>query len=124
MWNIVTSALTGAIATQTGEITSKLISEMLNEAEISNHTSKVTQEVIFILSNIQGMNQAHSRDLKRATPMFSLRDGTIVKFYQNLAFDHIFLSDVDGKLIYGGYISRIQANDLTQALNTIRVNFT
>ena len=70
------------------------------------------------------MSQAHSRDLKRATPMFSLKDGTVVKFYQNLVFDHIFLADSEGKLIYGGVISRIQADSLKEAINTIRRKFT
>lgn len=120
MWNVVGQALLGAIAGQTGEIVTKAVDGLLNEAETSNYTSKVTEEVIAILFKVPGMSQAHSRDLKRATPIFSLRDGTLVKFYQNLFCDHLFLVDSEGKLIYGGFISRIQADSLSKAISQIR----
>ena len=47
-----------------------------------------------------------------------------MKFYQNLFCDHLFLVDSEGKLIYGGFISRIQADSLSKAISQIRREFT
>ena len=124
MMDIVGKALIGAVAGQAGEIVSRALDELLDEAKTSNHTSKVTEEVIAILFSVPGISQAHSRDLKKATPLFSLKDGTIVKFYQHLFCAHIFLTDCGGNLIYGGFVGRIQADGLNEAINKIRREFT
>lgn len=124
MLDIVGKALSGAVADQAGEIVSRALDELLDETKTSNHTSKVSEKVIAILFSVPGISQAHSRDLKRATPLFSLKDGTIVKFYQNLFFDHIFLADSEGNLIYGGFVGRIQADGLKEAISKIRREFT
>lgn len=124
MLNVVGNALTGAIAGQAGEVVSKVVGELINEVETSNYTSKVTEEVIAILHNVPGISKAHGRDLKRARPMFSLKDKTVVKFYQNLLFEHIFLADSEEKLIYGGFVNPIQADGLKEAIIKIRREFT
>jgi hypothetical protein len=78
-----------------------------NEAvEVINQPpSAETKIVIDRLRNVPGMMAAHSRDFTSAIPYFRLKDGTIVKIYEN-PFNvlHIFLADKTGqKLIYGGY---------------------
>ena len=124
MLDIVGKALFGAVAGQAGEIVSRALDELLSEAKTSNHTSKITEEVIAILFRVPGISQAHSRDLKRATPLFSLKDGTIVKFYQNPFCEHIFLADSEGNLIYGGFVGWIHADGLNKAISKIRREFT
>lgn len=124
MLNVLGQALIGAVAGQAGGIVGKVVDGLFEEAETSSYTSKITQEVIAILDNVSGIGQAHSRDLQRATPIFSLKDGTIVKFYQNLAFNHIFLADSEGKLIYAGVVGRMQANTLKEAIDKIRKEYT
>ena len=43
MWDVVGKALIGAIAGQTGEVVGKVVDGLLDEAETSNYTSKVTE---------------------------------------------------------------------------------
>lgn len=124
MWNLIGNALTGAITGQTGKIVNKVVGELIEQVETSNYTSKVTEEVIAILDTVPGISQAHSRDLKRARPMFSLKDRTVVKFYQNLLFEHIFIADSEGKLIHGGFVNPLQADGLKEAIIKIRREFT
>ncbi len=124
MLDIVGKALIGAVAGQSGGIVSRALDELLDEAKMSNYTSKVTEEVIGILFGVPGISQAHSRDLKRATPIFSLKDGTVVKFYQNPFCHHIFLADSAGNLIYGGFVGWIHVDGLNRAISQIRRDFT
>lgn len=125
MFHIVGKALIEAVAGQSGEIASRALHELLDEAEMSSYTSKVTEEVIGILFSVPGITQAHSRDLKRATPIFSLKDGTVVKFYQNpVGCHHIFLADGTGNLIYGGFVGWIHLDGLKRAISQIRRDFT
>ncbi|MGB3403535.1 MAG: hypothetical protein WBA77_12685 [Microcoleaceae cyanobacterium] len=72
---------------------------------ITQPPSAETLEVIEMLRSIAGMMVADKRDFKSATPYFRLKDGTIVKLYENqLNVLHIFLADKTGeKFIYGGY---------------------
>lgn len=74
-------------------------------AVITQPPSPETLKVIEILRSVPGMMVAHKRDFKSATPYFRLKDGTIVKLYENqLNVLHIFLADKTGeKFIYGGY---------------------
>ncbi len=82
---------------------------ILNEDEavslIDQPPSPETRTVIDILRNIPGVMAADKRDFKSATPYFCLRDGSIIKIYEN-PFNvlHIFLADQTGKkFIYGCY---------------------
>jgi hypothetical protein len=72
---------------------------------ITQPPSAETLEVIEMLRSIPGMMVADKKDFKSAMPYFRLKDGTIVKLYENkLNVLHIFLADKTGeKFIYGGY---------------------
>lgn len=123
MWNVI-GLLGGTILEQAEEIVSQFLEGRTKKVKVSNQISSTTAKVIAILFDVPGMNQGHSRDLKKATPILSLKDGTLVKSYQSLAFDRIFLIDSEGNLIFGCFISRTQAKALNEALSKIRKEFT
>jgi hypothetical protein len=58
-----------------------LVDEWNTEAPVANNISEIAQKVVEILFNVPGMTQAHSRDFYRATPIYTLIDGTVVKVY-------------------------------------------
>ncbi len=98
--------------------------EWNTEAEIAYSISQTAQKVVEILVNTPGMTQAHSRDFKRATPLFTLQDKTIVKIFINPAqVKHIFLADTNGKMIFGGYVGWIHAKGLDEAIEKIKTNY-
>lgn len=100
------------------------ISNWNQEAEVSNNISSVTQRVVEILNNVSGMNQAHSRDFHRATPLFTLRDGSVVKTWKNPSkVLHIFIADCNGKMIFGGFVFWWQEDNLEQAIQEIKQKF-
>lgn len=101
MWDFFRAA---ANITDLASKVADAISEFNSEAEVSNYTSKTTETAISILFDVPGMTQAHSRDFKQATPIFALRDGSVVKKYENPAqFLHVFIGDPQEKMIFGGF---------------------
>ena len=123
MWNVM-GLLGGTILEQAEEIISESLEGQTKKANVCDRISETTAKIIAILFDVPGMNQAHSRDLTKATPILSLKDGNLVKFYQNVAFDRIFLVDSEGDLIFGCFISRIQTKALNEALSKISKEFT
>ncbi len=96
------------------------LKEWNTEAEIANYIPKTTRKVVDELINTSGMTLAHSRDFKRATPIFTLDDETVVKHFINpVQVKHIFLSHND-KMIFGGYVGWIHNADLNNTLSRIR----
>ncbi|WP_392532009.1 hypothetical protein [Nostoc sp. C117] len=94
------------------------------EAEIASSISQTSQQVIEILVNVPGMTMAHSRDFKRATPLFTLKDRTLVKIYINPAqVKHIFLADSNNKMIFGGYVGWIHNEKFNEAMDNIKKHF-
>ena len=87
------------------DIVHHLVNEKEEVAVITQPPSAETLKVIEMLRDIPGMMAADKKDFKLATPYFRLKDGTIVKLYENkLNVLHIFLADKTGeKFIYGGY---------------------
>ena len=66
------------------------------------------------------MTLAHSRDFKRAPPLFTLKDETVVKHFINPAqVKHIFLSHND-KMIFGGYVGWIHNKNLDNTIKNIK----
>jgi hypothetical protein len=91
------------------------------EAPVSDHISKVAERVVEILSSVHGMSPTHSRDFIRATPIFTLRDGTVLKIYKNpLNLDHIFVSDDKGKMIFCGFVYWGDSENLHQSIAKIK----
>ncbi len=97
------------------------LQEWNTEAEIASSISQNAQKAVEILINVPGMTQAHSRDFLRATPIFTLKDGTVIKIFINPAHvKHIFLGDSKNKMIFGGYVGWIHTKGLTQAIEKIK----
>ncbi len=96
-----------------------------NPASVSNDISKLSEQVVEFLNRVSGMTQAHSRDFKRATPIFTLQDGSVVKAWKNPAgVDHVFIANKKGEMVFGGFFGWIHAEGLDQALKQIRAKLT
>ncbi|WP_292745935.1 hypothetical protein [Nostoc sp. NMS4] len=101
------------------------LEEWNTEAEIATSISQIAQKVVEILVNVPGMTQAHSRDFRRATPIFTLKDGTVIKIFINPAHvKHIFLADSNNKMLFGGYVGWIHTKGLNQAIEKIKHSLT
>ncbi|MBE9107415.1 hypothetical protein IQ229_21525, partial [Nostoc cf. edaphicum LEGE 07299] len=101
------------------------LKEWNTEAEIATSISQIAQKVVEILVNVPGMTQAHSRDFRRSTPIFTLKDGTVVKIFINPAnVKHIFLADSNNKMLFGGYVGWIHTKGLNQAIEKIKHSLT
>ncbi|MDZ7994087.1 MAG: hypothetical protein RM022_026965 [Nostoc sp. EfeVER01] len=101
------------------------LEEWNTEAEIASSISQIAQKAVEILVNVPGMTQAHSRDFRRATPIFTLKDGTVIKIFINPAnVKHIFLADSNNKMLFGGYVGWIDTKGLNQAIEKIKHSLT
>ncbi len=101
------------------------LEEWNTEAEIATSISQIAQKVVEILVNVPGMTQAHSRNFRRSTPIFTLKDGTVIKVFINPAnVKHIFLADSNNKMLFGGYVGWIDTKGLNQAIENIKHSLT
>lgn len=92
--------------------------------QVANNISFVSTQVVEKLSNITGIKQSRGTKFKKATPKFKLKDGTIIKTYRNSAgFHYVFLADVDGKMIFGGYVSPRHSDGFKVTLSEIKITF-
>lgn len=97
------------------------VAEWNTEAPVANHISDVMTEVVEILNNVPGINPAHSRDFWRATPLFTLQDGSVLKTYKNpLGVDHVFIADNYNSMVFGGFVGWIHSKGLQEAIEIIK----
>lgn len=95
------------------------------QTDSSNNILEVAEKVVEILNDVPGMTQAHSRDFKRATPLFSLRDGSVIKTWKNpLGVEHVFIADGSGNMVFGGFVGWVHSEGLKPAIKRIRQEFT
>ncbi|MEW5861438.1 MAG: hypothetical protein AB1861_29340 [Cyanobacteriota bacterium] len=91
--------------------------EIFYTQKTANSIDKPTQYAIDILNGVSGMTQAHDRDFRRGRPIFTLRDGTVVKTWKNPAgVDHIFLGNDQEEMIFGGFVGWIHSSGLQEAI--------
>ncbi|NER37140.1 MAG: hypothetical protein F6J93_24755 [Oscillatoria sp. SIO1A7] len=103
------------------KIINTAVERMTREAEISTSLSQTAAIAIRILSDVPGMTQASSRDFASARPVFTLKDGTIVRTWKNpVGVDHIFLADAYGRMVFAGYVGWIDSEDLKEAIKRIK----
>jgi hypothetical protein len=94
-------------------------------AMIANQISPLAEKAVDLLHQVPGMTQAHSRDFKRATPVFNLRDGSVLKTWKNPAgVDHVFIANAHGMMVFGGFVGWVHARGLQQCIAKIRQDFT
>ncbi|OUL19928.1 hypothetical protein [Nostoc sp. 106C] len=92
---------------------------------VSDNTTDDARDAIAILENVPGITRAHHRDFKSSNPIMRLRDGSVVRTWKNqLGVDHVFISDRNDRMIYGGFVGWIHSEALNQALIRIRRDFT
>jgi hypothetical protein len=92
---------------------------------VANRISNIAEEAVDILDEVPGMTQADARDFKRATPRFTLSDGSVLKMWKNpVGVEHVFIADTDGKMIFGGYVGWIHSDGLNYAVAQIKRQFT
>lgn len=91
----------------------------------ANSISSICEKVVDILRDVPGMTQAHSRDFHRATPLFTMRDGSVLKTWKNPAgVNHVFIADTNGNMVFGGFVGWIHSQGLLQTITEIRRTFT
>jgi hypothetical protein len=99
---------------------SEKIGNRMEDGEKTYVFSSDAAKIINELSRVKGMTPASSRDLKDSVPIFKLKDGTVVSRYQNPArFEHVFISDKDGKFIFGGYVGWVHNAGLLNKLQEL-----
>lgn len=77
-------------------------------------------KVIEILKTVPGITKADPRDFHRANAYIFLPDGSILKTWTNPAgVLHVFLSDPNDNMIFGGYVGWIHTDGLKRMLERI-----
>jgi DnaJ-class molecular chaperone len=95
------------------------------QSDTQRSTSNVLGQVISVLNQVPGMNQAHSRDFNRASPKFELCDGSVVKTWKNpVGVDHVFIADKSGNMMFGGLVGWIHSDGLMETIAQIHRDFT
>lgn len=98
--------------------------EWTAKPSVANDISEVSTQVVDRLVNTPGMTEVEGTHFKRATPKFKLKNGIIIKTFRNrLGVDHVFLSDANGSMIFGGYVGWIHSDDLKVAIAEIKRDF-
>lgn len=89
-----------------------------------NASNTIQREVATILDQVPGITAAHPRDFPKSLPIMTLKDGTTVRTWKNsVSFNHVFLADNTGQMIYGGYVGWIHDQRLQKAIAKIRRQF-
>lgn len=72
------------------------------------------------LRSVPGMTDAHPKDFERSQPIATLKDGTIVRTWENLlGVKHIFLENDRGKCEFGGYVGWVHRDGLDRAIDAV-----
>ena len=101
------------------------VDEWNTPAPVANGISSLAEEVVDALSQVDGMTQAHSRNFKRATPRFTLRDGSVLKIWQSpLSVNYVFIADCDSNMVFGGFVGWVHTDGLNDAVAAIKQKFT
>jgi hypothetical protein len=101
-----------------------LSESLAGKPEVSTDISEVNSQIVDKLRNTPGMTQSRGTKFKKATPIFKLKDGTIIKTYKNsVGVDHLFLGDSSGRMLFGGYVGWIHSDDLEATIAEIKRTF-
>jgi hypothetical protein len=86
---------------------------------------KPSKKAMAILDVVTGMTAAPRSDFSKSIPIMTLKDGAVVRTWKNLVgYDHVFLSDSEGNIIYGGFVGWIHCKGLQDAIAQIRRELT
>jgi hypothetical protein len=103
------------------EISKALLNWATREPEVASSIDKPTEDAIAILNGVSGMTQAHGRDFPNSRPLFTLKDGTVLRTWKNpVRLDHVFLANDKGEMIFGGFVGWIHSSGLQESIKRIR----
>lgn len=72
------------------------------------------------LRSVPGMTDAHPKDFERSQPIMTLKDGTILRTWDNLlGVKHIFLENDRGECEFGGYVGWVHRDGLDRAIDAV-----
>jgi len=116
MWDLFNAA---------GRVVRGLVDDVTEYETTSTYRSSIIEKAIKILDDVTGMPPCRTSLFKHFSFKFSLQDGSQVRTWTNRAVggDHVFLTDPDGKMLYGGFVWT-HADELKNAINRIRVELT
>ena len=77
-------------------------------------------ETISQLRSVPGMTDAHPKDFERSQPIATLKDGTVLRIWNNpLGVKHIFLENDRGECEFGGYVGWVHSDGLDQMIESM-----
>ena len=77
-------------------------------------------ETISQLRSVPGMTDAHPKDFERSQPIATLKDGTILRIWNNpLGVKHIFLENDRGECEFGGYVGWVHNDGLDRMIESM-----
>jgi hypothetical protein len=101
------------------------VDEWNSPAPIANCISSLAEEVVEFLDQVPGMTPTYSADLKRSTPRFTLRDGSVLRVWRNpVGYNYVFIADCDGSMVFGGFVDWVHTDGLNNAIASIKREFT
>lgn len=101
------------------------VDEVNKDCTTATATATATNKAMAILDVVTGMTAAPRSDFSKSIPIMTLKDGAVVRTWKNLVgYDHVFLSDSKGNIIYGGFVGWIHCKDLQNAIAQMRRELT
>lgn len=91
-----------------------------NPKNIVFSETRSIMETIAQLRSVPGMTDAHPKGFERSQPIMTLKDGTIVRTWNDLlGVKHIFLENDRGECEFGGYVGWVHRDGLDRAIQTV-----
>lgn len=91
-----------------------------NPKNIVFSEARPVMETITQLRSVSGMTDAHPKGFERSQPIMTLKDGTIVRTWNDLlGVKHIFLENDRGECEFGGYVGWVHRDGLERAIQTV-----
>ena len=82
--------------------------------------ARSVMETISQLRSIPGMTDAHPKGFERSQPIMTLKDGTIVRTWNDLlGVKHIFLENDRGECEFSGYVGWVHRDGLDRAIESV-----
>ena len=77
-------------------------------------------ETISQLRSVPGMTDAHPKDFERSQPIATLKDGTVLRAWDNsFRVRHVFLENDRGECEFSGYVGWVHRDGLDRAIESV-----
>jgi hypothetical protein len=91
-----------------------------NPKNIVFSEARSVMETISQLRSVPGMTDAHPKGFNRSQPIMTLKDGTIVRIWNDLlGVKHIFLENDRGECEFGGYVGWVHRDGLDRVIDAV-----